>query len=76
MALVKLTGITSFSIDGEAIVADDKGVATISDAQLSSESFAHVRAALQDGQGIDLVPEQKASEPAPEQKAGKIKKGA
>lgn len=76
MALVKLTGITSFSIDGDAIVADDKGLATISDAQLSSDGFAHVRAALQDGQGIDLVTEQKASESAPEQKAGKNKKGA
>jgi len=76
MALVKLTGITSFSIDGEAIVADDKGIAAISDEQLASEDFVRVRESLVDGQGIDLVPDDKGDKPASGKKAGKNTKDA
>lgn len=57
MPLVKLTGITSFSVCGETVEPDEKGIGTVSDESLASVEFADLRKSLSGGQSIELAPE-------------------
>lgn len=55
MPVLKLTGITSFFVAGESVVADGNGIATVSDVALASPEFAALRISLEDGQKIEFA---------------------
>ena len=55
MAVLKLTGITSFCVAGFVVQPDASGLADVPDEVLQSPDFATLRASLSEGQSIEAA---------------------
>ena len=55
MAVLKLTGITSFCVAGFVVQPDARGLADVPDAILTDPDFATLRGSLSEGQSIEAA---------------------